>query len=110
LRRRRAGFQFKASRRPSTISLDDIFDARNRELGKAGERFVVAFECDRLRRAGREDLANDVRWVSDLDGDGFFLIAGSVIALTMTRKPVDISQPSECRRHTKGMASLPTGR
>jgi hypothetical protein len=22
-------------------------------------------------RAGREDLANDVRWVSDLDGDGF---------------------------------------
>jgi hypothetical protein len=46
-------------------------DARNRELGKAGERFVVAFERDRLRRAGREDLANDVRWVSDLDGDGF---------------------------------------
>jgi transglutaminase-like putative cysteine protease len=32
---------------------------------------VVAFERDRLRRAGREDLANDVRWVSDLDGDGF---------------------------------------
>jgi len=28
-------------------------DARNRELGKAGERFVVAFERDRLRRAGR---------------------------------------------------------
>jgi Domain of unknown function (DUF3883) len=46
-------------------------DARNRELGKAGERFVVTFERDRLRRAGREDLANGVRWVSDLDGDGF---------------------------------------
>ncbi|WP_246773992.1 DUF3883 domain-containing protein [Bradyrhizobium diazoefficiens] len=46
-------------------------DARNRELGKAGERFVVGFERDRLRRAGRDDLANDVRWVSDLDGDGF---------------------------------------
>jgi hypothetical protein len=46
-------------------------DARNRELGKAGERFVVAFERGRLRRAGREDLANEVRWVSDLDGDGF---------------------------------------
>ena len=27
-------------------------DARNRELGKAGERFVVTFERDRLRRAG----------------------------------------------------------
>jgi hypothetical protein len=38
----------------------------NRELGKAGERFVVTFERDRLRRAGREDLANGVRWVSDL--------------------------------------------
>jgi hypothetical protein len=46
-------------------------DARNRELGKAGERFVVTFERDRLRRAGREDLANGVRWVSDMDGDGF---------------------------------------
>jgi len=46
-------------------------DARNRDLGKAGERFVVEFERDRLRRAGRDDLARDVRWVSDLDGDGF---------------------------------------
>jgi uncharacterized protein DUF3883 len=46
-------------------------DARNRELGKAGERFVVEFERDRLRRAGRDDLAGDVRWVSDLDGDGY---------------------------------------
>src|SRR5262249_56252864 len=46
-------------------------DARNRELGKAGERFVVEFERDRLRRAGRDDLSGDVRWVSDLDGDGY---------------------------------------
>jgi hypothetical protein len=46
-------------------------DARNRDLGKAGERFVVEFERDRLRRAGRDDLADDVRWVSDLDGDGY---------------------------------------
>jgi hypothetical protein len=41
-------------------------DARNRDLGKAGERFVVEFERDRLRRAGRDDLADDVRWVSDV--------------------------------------------
>jgi ACS family glucarate transporter-like MFS transporter len=41
---------------------------------------------------------------------GFFLIAGSVIALTMTRKPVDLSEASDGRRDTKGMASLPTGR
>jgi hypothetical protein len=46
-------------------------DARNRELGKAGEKFVVTFERDRLRRAGRNDLADDVRWVADLDGDGY---------------------------------------
>lgn len=46
-------------------------DARNRELGKAGEKFVVEFERDRLRRVGRDDLAADVRWVSDLDGDGY---------------------------------------
>jgi hypothetical protein len=32
---------------------------------------VVAFERDRLQRAGRDDLADGVRWVSDLDGDGF---------------------------------------
>ncbi|WP_245328934.1 hypothetical protein [Bradyrhizobium centrolobii] len=31
-------------------------DARNRELGKAGEKFVIEFERDRLRRAGRDDL------------------------------------------------------
>ncbi|MCK1733036.1 DUF3883 domain-containing protein [Bradyrhizobium sp. 138] len=46
-------------------------DAKNRELGKAGEKFVVEFERDRLRRAGRDDLATNVRWVSDLDGDGY---------------------------------------
>ena len=40
---------------------------------------------------------------------GFFLIAGSVIALTMTRNTVDLSEPSDGRRDTKGMASLPTG-
>src|ERR1700736_4510585 len=46
-------------------------DARNRDLGKAGEKFVVEFERDRLRRAGRNDLAEDVGWVADLDGDGY---------------------------------------
>jgi hypothetical protein len=31
----------------------------------------VEFEQDRLRRAGRDDLADDVQWVSDVDGDGY---------------------------------------
>jgi hypothetical protein len=52
-------------------------DARNRDLGKAGEKFVVEFERDRLRRAGRNDLADDVRWVADLDGDGYGYDVGS---------------------------------
>jgi hypothetical protein len=46
-------------------------DARNRDLGRAGEEFVVGFERRRLERAGRDDLASDVRWVSDVDGDGY---------------------------------------
>jgi len=46
-------------------------DARNRDLGRAGEEFVVGFERRRLERAGRDDLAKDVRWVSDVDGDGY---------------------------------------
>jgi hypothetical protein len=46
-------------------------DERNRALGKAGEEFVVGFERRRLERAGRDDLARNVRWVSDLDGDGY---------------------------------------
>jgi hypothetical protein len=46
-------------------------DARNGDLGKAGEEFVVGFERRRLERAGRDDLAKDVRWVSDLHGDGY---------------------------------------
>ena len=32
---------------------------------------MVGFERRRLERAGRGDLAGDVRWVSDLDGDGY---------------------------------------
>lgn len=46
-------------------------DARNRDLGRAGEEFVVGFERRRLERAGKSNLARDVRWVSDLDGDGY---------------------------------------
>ncbi|MBN8607015.1 MAG: DUF3883 domain-containing protein [Caulobacterales bacterium] len=45
-------------------------DFRNRALGKAGEAFVVTTEKARLAVAGREDLADKVRWVADLDGDG----------------------------------------
>lgn len=45
-------------------------DRRNRLLGKAGEEFVMKFECQRLLQASRSDLARKVRWVSEEDGDG----------------------------------------
>jgi len=45
-------------------------DARNRVLGRAGEKLVMNHERASLRTAGREDLARRVRWVSEEDGDG----------------------------------------
>lgn len=45
-------------------------DARNRALGRAGEERVVLHERSSLAAAGRDDLADRVRWVSDQDGDG----------------------------------------
>ena len=45
-------------------------DARNRALGKRGEENVLLHERSRLSQIGRSDLAERVRWVSDIDGDG----------------------------------------
>lgn len=45
-------------------------DARNRELGEYGEKLVFDFECKRLLAADRPDLARQVEWVSQEDGDG----------------------------------------
>jgi hypothetical protein len=45
-------------------------DARNRELGRAGEERVLAHEQATLVAAGRPELAGRIRWVSHLDGDG----------------------------------------
>jgi len=45
-------------------------DARNRELGLAGEERVLVHERAYLRNSGRADLAGKVRWVSKEDGDG----------------------------------------
>ncbi len=45
-------------------------DERNRALGRLGERLALAHERCVLARAGRSDLARDVRWVSEEDGDG----------------------------------------
>lgn len=45
-------------------------DFRNRQLGKAGEKFVLEVERRRLIADDRPDLASKVRWVADEDGDG----------------------------------------
>ena len=46
-------------------------DARNRNLGKAGEMLVYEYERHRLQTNGRKDLSDHVRWVARDDGDGF---------------------------------------
>ncbi|QBX99328.1 DUF3883 domain-containing protein [Rhodophyticola sp. CCM32] len=45
-------------------------DERNRALRKTGEERVLKHERDTLTEAGRQDLAREVRWVSDEYGDG----------------------------------------
>lgn len=42
----------------------------NRSLGEQGEKFVLAFEQARMQRQGREDLVEEVEWVSKTRGDG----------------------------------------
>jgi hypothetical protein len=45
-------------------------DARNRDLGRMGELLVVEKEKEVLTENGRADLAERVRHVSDIEGDG----------------------------------------
>lgn len=45
-------------------------DARNRALGRSGEELALEHERASLRSAGRDDLARNVRWVSEEEGDG----------------------------------------
>ena len=48
----------------------DCGDASNRALGRAGAERVLAHERATLLVAGRTDLAERIRWVSHVDGDG----------------------------------------
>jgi hypothetical protein len=45
-------------------------DNRNRELGHAGEEFILRYEQNLLKSYGRHDLAKQIRWTSKVDGDG----------------------------------------
>ena len=45
-------------------------EARKRQLGDAGEAFVMKFESVRLANLGRQDLVRDLEWTSKDRGDG----------------------------------------
>lgn len=45
-------------------------EQNNRELGERGEDLVIQFEKWRLIKAGRENLADRIEWVSKEKGDG----------------------------------------
>jgi hypothetical protein len=45
-------------------------EVKNRRLGELGETFVLKFEQNRMRLAGREDLIGEIEWVSKEKGDG----------------------------------------
>ena len=45
-------------------------ECNNRKLGERGEAFVIEYERYRLVQAGREDLAREVEWSSNKQGDG----------------------------------------
>jgi hypothetical protein len=45
-------------------------DERNRDLGRAGEERILKYETSLLQDSGRHDLAKQVRWTSQVDGDG----------------------------------------
>ncbi len=62
-RERRAGLQ-RLVRKFDPVARD----FRNRQLGRAGEEFVVDLERRRLSEASRPDLARKVRWVAMEDG------------------------------------------
>ena len=47
-----------------------VRDDRNRQLGEAGERFVLEVERERLTRLGLSYRLGDLRWVAKEDGDG----------------------------------------
>lgn len=65
-------------------------DARNRELGRLGEEFVVGVERRRLVDAGRDDLAAKVEWVSQTQGDGLGFDVVSFDEADDSERPIEV--------------------
>ena len=45
-------------------------EKRNRQVGDAGEKFILEFEKARLSSVGRKDLVPEIEWTSKVKGDG----------------------------------------
>lgn len=64
----------ESSRRPLLVPRAKVDwlrrESMNRSLGIAGESFVLDFERARLRKAGRDDLADRIEHVAQTVGDG----------------------------------------
>jgi hypothetical protein len=65
----RSGASTTEFRKPKHADFPET-DARNRRLGLAGEFLVIEYEDQRLRSEGRPDLAERIRHVSAIQGDG----------------------------------------
>lgn len=61
--------QDQPTRQPRKIDYIER-ERRNRDLGKAGEEYVVELERDRLQNQGFPELADQVEWVAKTRGDG----------------------------------------
>jgi hypothetical protein len=58
--------RFQTRKTPDRSGIDD----ENTELGLAGERLVLEYEIAQLRAMGCDELANRVRHISEIEGDG----------------------------------------
>lgn len=54
----------------TTGAFGALRDLQNRQLGRAGEEYVLEAERQSLSRHGRRDLADKVEWTADVRGDG----------------------------------------
>lgn len=57
---------YRSPVRVNYIALEQV----NRAIGTTGESFALAYEKWRLMRAGKENLADKIEWVTQTQGDG----------------------------------------
>lgn len=95
----RSGASTRAGRKPKGGEVDwATRDQRNRLLGLQGEKLVLQYEIDRLKGAGRADLASRVRHVALTDCSAGYDIA----SFTVDGQPKRIEVKS-----TQGPATTP---